>query len=121
VNLFQFVQSAIALSILTPTFVFAQKPEVKLDIYSVERNRCSEWLSAGYPSQSQTAHYFWFLGFVSGGNFAIPKDQVKPDRMLSEREFIRLITAKCKSDPNLTVSVVVLDFVESNVQSAKKP
>jgi len=97
------------------------KPEIKLDVYSVERNTCGDWLSTSMSTQARHAHYFWFLGFVSGGNYAIPNDQIGTSKMLSETQFENHVTAQCKKNSTLTITTISLQFVDANVPSSNRP
>lgn len=93
----------------------------KLDIYSVEPNSCGAWrLSAANPRARQ-AQYFWFLGFVSGNNFALANQQVPLQRILKEAEFENYVTAKCNESPKYTLAIIAMEFVEQNSPSAKTP
>jgi hypothetical protein len=93
----------------------------KLDIYSVEPNTCGAWrLSAANPRARQ-AQYFWFLGFVSGNNFALANQQVQPQRILKEAEFESYVTAKCNESAKYTLAIIAMEFVEQNSPPAKAP
>jgi hypothetical protein len=97
-------------------FVQASTP---LEIYSVEPNTCGAWhLSAANPKVRQ-AQYFWFLGFVSGNNFALSNQQVPANRILKEVEFEKLVTAKCNQSNKYTLAIIAMEFVEQNSPPAK--
>lgn len=103
-----------AVMLLVTTSVFgADAP--KIDIYSVvDNNACHDWKKYSPNSNAVKAHYYWFLGFVSGNNFALPGSQVAPKRMLSESGFVSLVNSRCKASPKYTITIIAMEFVENN-------
>ena len=99
----------------------APKPQIKLDIYSVERNTCREWMPTSLPIKFRQAQYFWFLGFVSGGNYVLPSDQIGASKMLSETQFETYVTAQCRKDSEQTITTISLGFVNANSPSGSAP
>ena len=92
---------------------FSAEP-VKLDIYSVEQNTCDAWRLNVANRQARQAQYFWFLGFVSGNNFALPAHQVPAARILSEPDFERFVTSMCNESSKHTMTTIAMEFVLRN-------
>lgn len=92
----------------------------KLDIYSIENNTCEDWKKISADPAAVKAQYFWFLGFVSGNNFALPTSQVVAKRMISESGFVSLVNSRCKASSNYTITVIAMEFVEYNSPPANK-
>jgi hypothetical protein len=98
---------------LAAAAAYAAEP-VKLDVYSVEQNTCGAWRLSATSPKARQAQYFWFLGFVSGNNFALPGSQVAARRMLNEAEFERHVTERCNASPKHTIATIAMEFVENN-------
>lgn len=86
----------------------------KLDIYSVENNTCEDWKKISVDPAAVKAQYFWFIGFVSGNNFALPNSQVASKRMIDERGFVSLVNSRCKASSKYTITLVAMEFIEYN-------
>lgn len=93
---------------------------LKLDIYSVENNTCADWKKISNDPAAIKVQYFWFLGFVSGNNFALPASQVSAKRMISESGFVSLVNSRCKASSNYTVTVIAMEFIELNSPPANE-
>jgi len=99
----------------------------KLDIYSVENNTCDRWTEISADPAAVKAQYFWFIGFVSGNNFALPNSQVAAKMMIDEKGFVDLVNSRCKASSKYTITLVAMEFIEYNSpstnakQSKKQP
>ena len=92
----------------------------KLDIYSVEPGTCGSWRKIATNPRARQAQYFWFLGFLSGNNFALPDQQVPLQRLLNEVDFESYVTRKCNESAKYTITIIAMEFVEQNSSPASK-
>jgi hypothetical protein len=99
------------LAFLWPSFGSATP---KLDIYSIAGNTCAEWKRDASSPSAIKSHYFWFLGFISGNNFALPGSQVPANKMLTESGFVDLVTAKCAESQKYNMTIIAMEFIEDN-------
>lgn len=98
-----------------------QAQQLSLDIYAPAENTCADWKRSSASPALRNQYFIWFLGFVSGHNYMSMERQVPRVRLPDEGQFAVMVDKACAANPQQTLSVVALRFVDMNRPSAKGP
>jgi hypothetical protein len=114
----RFIAAALLGGLALPALA-QQKPQ--LNIFWVEDPSCKKWTEARGSELKRALYEVWMLGFVSGHNYANPKQQVPTGALLRGDNFHRFLDEYCKENPKNSFIDAVIDITVSQRTAAAPP
>ena len=89
-------KATILASIFLSSTTFAEPP---VWVHGFEDESCGAWAESARDPVVRAQYLYWFRGFVSGHNAAIPNQQIGLDRMPSQETLVLYIDRYCRDNP----------------------
>ncbi len=80
-------------------------------LHSFQDTSCGAWATSAGNESSRIQYLTWFRGFVSGYNFANPRNQVALDRMPDYATLSLYVDKYCSETPLKPFPVAAFDLV----------
>lgn len=92
-----------------------------INVMQFKDGSCGDWDKMKNNPMAEQSYHFWFRGFVSGYNYAAPKNQISVDDFPNKNAVFLYVDKYCRKNPFAQFSAAAFSLIDELPKKGKSP